>query len=63
MLKKLLSNILSLSYVLLAAKAQRTEGHLLCVNEVGMLLKSLMFLAEIRIPSSFKNEGKVIKVL
>jgi hypothetical protein len=63
MWKKWLSNILRLSHVLLTAKAQRTEGRLLRENEVGILLKSLMFLVGILIPRASKNEGQVIKML
>jgi hypothetical protein len=63
MLKKQLSNVLRLSHVLLVAKAQRTKGNLLRENEVGIVLKSLMFLAGILIPMASKSEDQVIKAL
>jgi hypothetical protein len=63
MLKKWLSTILRLSYVLLAAKAQGTEGHLLLGNEVGITLKSLMFLPRILIQSAYNTDDHIINVL
>jgi hypothetical protein len=47
----------------LAAKVQRTEGHLLRGNEVWKILKSPKFLFGTLIPRVSNSEGQVIKPL
>jgi hypothetical protein len=51
---------LGLLQISLAAKAQRTEGHLLRGNEVWKVLKSLKFLFGNLIPTVSNKEGQVI---
>jgi hypothetical protein len=61
----MLSDMLTLGLLKIsfAAKAQRTEGHLLRKNEVWKVLKSLKFLSGILTPTVSNSKGQVIKPL
>jgi hypothetical protein len=56
MLSKQLSNILTLLEISLPAEEQRTGKHLLRVNEVRNVLKSLIFLLRTLKPAASKSE-------